>query len=156
MRFTIEPLVAAGAARQARTGRVHATVRVTVDHAHARHAVVRGADLTAKDVVAGRHEIEAGPLRPLPTLADAGRSRALQHLAEDACLGRAALAVAPTVRSGEGVIAIARAAGAQVSATMVAIQSGNTGSVIRVVNQDSRRALKARVVATGIVEIIHD
>jgi hypothetical protein len=39
---------------------------------------------------------------------------------------------------------------------MVAADSGNPGSIIRVVNRDTRRALRARIISNEIVEIIHD
>ena len=44
----------------------------------------------------------------------------------------------------------------EAAATLVAAGSGSEGDVIRVVNRDSRRALRARVVAPGMGEILHD
>lgn len=156
IRFTIESMEPADRLRPVPSGRAQATLRVIVDHAHAERPIVRGRELLPGDLVAARHAIETGLLRPVPTFDDAGRSRALRDLAAGACLGRSALAVAPTVRVGDEVVATASVAGARVSATMVAAQNGGPGSVIRVVNAQSRRALKARVVSAGIVEIVHD
>lgn len=156
MRFTLESMEPADQLRSARRGRAQATVRVILDHAHAQRAIMRGHDLRADDLAPARHAIETGLLRPVPTLAEAHRSRALRDLAAGACLGRSVLAVAPTVRVGDEVVATAVVFGADVSATMVAAQNGGTGSVIRVINAHSRRALKARVVSAGTVEIVHE
>lgn len=155
MRFTLESM-APGDPRHPVRGRVQARVRVILEHAHARQAIVRGQDLRADDLAPAHHAIEAGLLRPVPTLAEAQRSRALRDLAAGACLGRSVLALAPTIRVGDEVVATAVVSGAAVSAMMVAAQSGGTGSVIRVINARSRRALKARVVSAGAVEIVHD
>ncbi|MFA5907790.1 MAG: flagellar basal body P-ring formation chaperone FlgA [Vicinamibacterales bacterium] len=156
MRFTLESTEPAESRRSARRGRALASVRVILDHAHARRAIGRGHDLRTDDLAPARHAIETGVLRPVPTLAEAHRSRAVRDLAAGACLGRSVLALAPTVRVGDEVVATAVVSGADVSATMVAAQNGGTGSVIRVINAHSRRALKARVVSAGTVEIVHD
>jgi flagella basal body P-ring formation protein FlgA len=58
------------------------------------------------------------------------------------------------VRTGQEVLAISTITGVTASAHMVAAESGDAGSVIRVVNQQSRRALKARIVSSGLVEIL--
>jgi flagella basal body P-ring formation protein FlgA len=80
----------------------------------------------------------------------------LRALAADSCLTRAMVQSTPLVRSGDAVTVVARSAGVEVSARMVAASSGDLGAVIRVVNQQSRRAVSARVVAAGVVETIHD
>jgi len=46
--------------------------------------------------------------------------------------------------------------GIEAEARMVAADNGDKGSVIRVVNPESRRSIRARVVAAGVVEVIHD
>jgi flagella basal body P-ring formation protein FlgA len=141
-------------ARVIRAGAATATVRVTVAHAHAATLISRGADVAQDEVVAARHDIAAGPLRPWPTVADVVGSKAIRDLAPDACIVRGAIAARPDVRTGDDVLAISTITGVVASAQMVAAESGDTGSVIRVVNQQSRRALKARIVSPGLVEIL--
>jgi flagella basal body P-ring formation protein FlgA len=39
---------------------------------------------------------------------------------------------------------------------MRAVESGAAGAVIHVVNRNSRRTLRARIVSKGVVTILHD
>ena len=52
------------------------------------------------------------------------------------------------------VRAVARVGEVEVSATMTAVQDGVEGAVIRVVNKESRRELRAKVVEPGVVEVM--
>lgn len=141
-------------ARVVRAGAAVARVRVTAAHVHSTTLVSRGSELRGDDVVDVRHEIVSGPLRPWPTIADTVGSKALRDLAPDACIARGAIADRPDVRTGQDVVAISRISGVEASAVMVAAESGDAGSVIRVVNRQSRRAVKARIVSSGLVEIL--
>jgi flagella basal body P-ring formation protein FlgA len=141
-------------ARVIRAGAAVARVRVAADHAHTATLAARGVELGPNDVVAARHDIVAGPLRPWPTVADTVGSKTLRDLPPDACIARNAIAARPDVRTGEEVLAISRINGVVASGHMVAAESGDAGSVIRIVNQQSRRSLKARIVSPGLVEIL--
>ncbi len=83
-----------------------------------------------------------------------GASRAARPLAADACLTRTSLVMLPAVQAGQEVDAIARVNGVEAVARLVAAERGQVGSLVRVVNPQSRRSLKARVVAAGVVEVI--
>lgn len=135
------------------TGSAEVELRVFVEHLHTRRAVPRGATLNDEDVELVRHEVE-GALRAWPAAEAVGRSRALRDLAPGACLVRNSLATVPLVRAGQEVQAIARVGGIRAEARLVAADHGELGAVIRVVNPDSRRALKARIVGAGVVEVI--
>jgi flagella basal body P-ring formation protein FlgA len=128
-------------------------LRVTIDHAHTTRAVRRGEVLTAADVVTARHALERGPLRPLPTLEDASDARVLRDLPGDACLTASVMVPEPVVRKGAEVVAVMRSAGVEVRAQVVAADSGQRGALIRVVNPESRRTFRARIVSRGLVEI---
>jgi flagella basal body P-ring formation protein FlgA len=141
-------------ARVIRAGAAVARVHVTIAHAHTTNLLLRGTELGADDVVAARHEMVSGPLKPLPGVADAVGSKTLRDLPPDACIVRGAIADRPDVRTGQEVLAISTITGVVASAQMVASESGDTGSVIRVVNRQSRRALKARIISPGLVEIL--
>ena len=81
-------------------------------------------------------------------------ARVLRLVAADACIDGTAVALLHAVRSGQSVTAISRFAGGEVSAMVVASEHGDPGRVIQVVNPQTRRALKARVLSAGVVEIL--
>jgi flagella basal body P-ring formation protein FlgA len=141
---------------RARTATATAKVAVSVTHAHASHYIERGAELSPADLVETTHEISTGILRALPNVDAASHSRALRALEPDTCVTSSAVAALPAVRSGREVVAIARIADVEATATLTAVQSGEAGSVVQVVNRQTQRLLKARVIAAGVVEIIHD
>lgn len=153
VRFTLRQSAAIGRTPGPQ-GRAQATVRVVVDHAHAARAIERGTVIGAADVTPARHLLAVGLLKPRVSVAEVARARVLRDVAPDTCLTASVVAIVPVVRSGDEVMGVARSAGVHVSAAMVAAQSGHAGSVIRVVNPRSRRAVKARVVSAGVVEIL--
>jgi flagella basal body P-ring formation protein FlgA len=140
---------------RARTGSATALVRVSVEHAHTTRALDRGVAIAAGDVAAASHEVSGATLRPLPTLRDAAHARTLRPMAADACVTASTVAALPAVRGGHDVVAVARIGGVEARTIVTASQSGDPGSIIRVVNRQSQRPLKARVVSEGLVEIIH-
>jgi flagella basal body P-ring formation protein FlgA len=141
---------------RARTGSATALIRVAVSHAHATRALDRGAEISDGDVVSASHDISGATLRALPLLRDAVHARTLRPLAADACITAAMIAALPAVRGGREVVAVARIGGVEARTIVTASQSGDAGSIIRVVNRQSQRPLKARVVSEGLVEIIHE
>ncbi len=135
-------------------GAASARITAIVPHMHAAQPLSRGADLGADDVTAVAHAVTSGPLRPWPGAASAIGGKVLRALATGACLSRNAIQAVLAVRTGQEVTAVAHLDGVEASAVMVAAGGGDAGAVIRVVNRQSRRALKARVVSAGLVEII--
>jgi flagella basal body P-ring formation protein FlgA len=135
-------------------GSATARVSAIVPHMHASRPLDRGEDVTAEDVVAASHVVSTGPMRAWPAATATIGSKILRPLATGACVSRAAIQAVQAVRVGQVVTAVAHIGGVAASAVMVAAGSGDPGAVIRVVNRQSRRALKARVVSAGIVEII--
>jgi len=65
-----------------------------------------------------------------------------------------AVQVRPAVSSGDVVAVRAMVSGVTVEGQAVAQQSGAEGDIIRVVNRESRRPLKARVVGPRQVEVL--
>jgi len=100
------------------------------------------------------HEVASGPLRAWPGAASVVGGKVLRALATGACVSRNAVQAVLAVRTGQEVTAVTRLDGVEATAVMVAAGSGDAGTVIRVVNRQSRRALKARVVSAGLVEIV--
>jgi flagella basal body P-ring formation protein FlgA len=128
--------------------------RVRVPHVHARRILTPGTVLSEADLHSATHDLAALPLKALPDLSTLVGGRVLRMVAADACIDGTAVASVHAVRSGQSVTAISRFAGGEVSATVVASEHGDPGRVIRVVNPQTRRALQARVLSAGVVEIL--
>jgi len=149
--------VGSGASRRALgIGHVVVNLHVTVEHAIATRAIMRGQTIGPSDVVSETSEVTGVPLRRLPTAEELVGARVLRNVAEGAVVVAPAVATLGAVRSGQEVRAVANVGGAEVSATLVSLQNGQIGDVIRVVNRDTRRELRARVVGTAAVEVIHE
>jgi len=138
----------------ARGGRAVATLHVAAPHVEAARLIPRGKTIDAGDVTEQTSEVTGVPLRRLPTAADVIGARALHDVAAGALVGASAVAVPGAVRAGQTVRAVAMLGGVEVSASLVSMQNGQIGDVVRVVNRDSRRELKARVVGDAAVEVI--
>lgn len=154
-RIQFRLLGANGRGAGARTiGTAAALVQLDVEHVRALALVTRGRELAGDEVEASHGDLTGLPLRRLPRLADVTGARALVNLAPGEVLTRASVTSRPAVRSGQVVRATARVGGVEVVAALVAAQDGESGAVIRVVNKESRRELRARVVDSGVVEVI--
>ena len=155
LRFTLrttEP--GAAGPRVVVAGSAVVQVRVRVPHVHARRTLTPGTVLGEADLHPVTHDLTALPLKALPDAPVLAGARVLRLVATDACIDGTAVASLHAVRSGQSVTAISRFAGGEVSATVVASEHGDPGRVIQVVNPQTRRALKARVLSAGVVEIL--
>lgn len=141
-------------ARARVVGSVSARVSVDVEHVRVRALVPRGRELADGDVEASHGTLDGVPLRRLPRLHEVTGTRALVNLAPGETVARTSVALRPAVKSGQLVRATTRLEGLVVTAALVAVQDGAAGAIIRVVNKESRRELRARVVEPGVVEII--
>jgi flagella basal body P-ring formation protein FlgA len=137
-------------------GRATALVRVEAPHAKAARLITRGKDIEGADLQTVVEDVAGVPLRRLPTSGQLVGGQALRNIAAGEVATSNAVAATPAVRSGQLVRATATIAGAQISATLVAAQGGELGAVIRVVNRDSRRELRARIIGEGSVEVIYE
>lgn len=135
------------------TGAADVELAVAVEHLHTRREVARGTELADQDVQTVRHVVD-GPLRPWPAADAVGRARVLRDLPSGACLSPGSVQSLPLVRAGQPVLAVARVGDVVAEASLVAADNGEMGSVIRVVNAESRRTLRARVSGAGRVEVI--
>jgi len=149
-------LVGTGADRRARVvGHATAILTVDVEHVRMRTLVERGRAIAEDDVAVSDDALPPSlPLRRVPRLREVVGARALASLAAGEVVTAQAVASRPAVRSGDLVRARARAGTAIVVAALTAAQDGVEGAVIRVVNKESRRELRARVVGPGEVEVI--
>jgi len=141
--------------RRARGGVVTATatLRVTAEHVVTQNALTRGATVAAGDIRVVRGEIRDTPIRRLPTGEQVQGSRVLRPIVAGALILPGAVVVRRAIEAGDRVTAVAHAGDVQVSAAMTATDGGDPGDVIRVVNADTRRSLRGRVVSEGVVEV---
>jgi flagella basal body P-ring formation protein FlgA len=156
MRFVALAKAVRGPARLVPVGEVVAHVTVTVEHAHTAHVITRGSTIVDGDLTTVQHDLRDVTLRAWSRPTAVVGARATRDLPANGCLDPGSVVLKPAVQTGQDVRAIARVAGVEASATLIAASSGAEGAVIRVVNRDSRRALRARVIAPGVVEILHD
>jgi flagella basal body P-ring formation protein FlgA len=155
--FALLGSVGTGASRRViNVGRATALVRVEAPHAKTVRLITRGEDIEGADLQAVVEDVPGVPLRRLPTSGQLVGGQARRNIAAGEIATTTAIAATKAVRSGQLVRATATIAGAQISATLVAAQGGELGAVIRVVNRESRRELRARVVGEGSVEVIYD
>ena len=155
--FALLGSVGTGASRRViNVGRATALVRVEAQHVKATRLITRGKDVESDDLQSVVEDVPGVPLRRLPTSGQLLGGHALRNIAAGEVATSRAIAAAPAVRSGQLVKATATIAGARISATLVAAQGGELGAVIRVVNRESRRQLRARIVAEGSVEVIYE
>ena len=133
-------------------GVVHATVpllRLT-------HALAAGAAITGADVEAVVADPGPLPIEPLPAAADVIGNTSTRPLLANEVITARMVRLAPAVRSGDIVATRIAVGGVEAVGTATALQSGSVGDVIRLVNADSRRQLRGRIVRKGSVEVQHE
>jgi flagella basal body P-ring formation protein FlgA len=138
-----------------RVGSAVATVAVVADAVRARVTLGRGDSVTAADVERVRGPIGVSPLKRLPQAAEIDDAVAARPVAAGTVLTADLLRIAPSVRSGQQVRVRAVVGGIEAHGLGIASENGRLGAVIRVVNPDSRRSIRSRVVGRGEVEVIH-
>jgi flagella basal body P-ring formation protein FlgA len=147
MKFTLRWIGARG------FGEAGCVVRVELPHHRTRRAIARGHVIGDEDVERVTGEVGEVPLRGLP--AEVRGARTTRDLPAGTVLSAALIAIPPLVRSGDSVVAVVRLPGMEARGRAVAAQNGELGEVIRIVNADSGRPLRARVTARGEVEVMH-
>jgi flagella basal body P-ring formation protein FlgA len=133
-------------------GVVHATlplVRLT-------HPIDAGAVITAADLEAVVGDPGPLPFEALPGAADIVGNTSTRALQPREVITTRMVRVAPAVRSGEVVATRIVVGGVEAVGTATALQSGQVGDVIRVVNAESRRQLRGRITGKGSVEVQHE
>ena len=131
-----------------------ATITVTGALVVATRNVARGESLKPEDLDESRRVITDVPLRRLPQLSELVGSRALRVLPAGEAVPGNAVAIRRKVEPGDPVTVVAASGAVEVTATFVAADGGQTGAVIRVVNPETRRFLRGRVLSNGKIEVI--
>jgi flagella basal body P-ring formation protein FlgA len=141
-------------ARAVRVATAEARVRVTAAVPLASRLISRGETLTADAITTTTVPVVGAPLKRLLSASDLAGARALKDLAPGEPVTAAFVAAPPVVRSGQSVTAVSRVSGIEVSTTLVAVDAGASGEIIHVLNRESRKTMRARIVSASLVEII--
>lgn len=137
-------------------GRGRANVQVSVGHAVLTRTITRGTVLTAGDVTEAVGAPGAVMLRRLPTAAGLVGATLRRDAASGEVLTTQSVVMPPAVRVGDVVEARASIGSVQAMGALTVLDSGAEGAIVRVVNRDSKREVRARVVRSGVVEVIHE
>ena len=148
-------LYAAGEGPVRRIGRLTARIDVAATHVRARQRVAVRAVVNADDVEEVRGDIGRQLFGILPTVATVTGASTRKTLIAGEVVTPSALVARDMVASGEEVVTVARIGALEVRGRAIAAQSGGLGETVIVVNPDSRRRLRARIVADATVEVIH-
>ncbi len=131
------------------------TARVVLDHVVTTRRLTRGATVTVDDIRSVRGEVRGTPMRPLPVASELVGQPVLRPVPAGAVVPPGAVKIRRAVEPGDVVTVLATTGAIEVSASMVAVDGGSPGDLIRVVNPDTHRDLRGRVVKEGLVEVIH-
>lgn len=141
--------------RRVRLGRLTAHVRVRARHVRTVERIEARAVVTGGTVTTVHDDIGRLPIAPLPTLDATTGAVTRRALGPGEVIASAVLVPRPLVRVGDEVVTIARVGPVEVRGRAVAAQAGELGETVVVVNPDSHRRLRARVVAEQTVEVGH-
>jgi flagella basal body P-ring formation protein FlgA len=143
------------ATHERRAGSVDADVHVTAPHLRARRALAHRTTLDAADLERVIADVGRMPLEALPDERMLAGARVTRPIAEGRAIVSSMVASTQLVKSGDEVRTIVRIGALEARGSAIAAQSGSLGEEIRVVNAESKRALKVRVTGEGEVEVIH-
>lgn len=148
--FTLVP-----AGPGARPIRVRARVDVIAPQVKARQPILRGHVVAPEDVEVVDGPLAGVPVKRLPELFQIVGQQALRPIVAGQVVESGFVSVRHVVQAGDTVTVVAVLGAVQVTALFVAADSGDPGDVIRVVNKDTRRSIRVRVVNKGMVEVIN-
>jgi len=131
-------------------------VHAVGEYATANHSISRGQVLKADDVSPAKSELKNVPLRKMPTAEALVGAKTLRPLEVGVPVQASFVQLKRVVEPGDKVTVVAGAGAIEVTATLVAADGGDPGDVIRLVNPDTRRYIRGRIVRAGIVEVMHD
>ncbi|HVI26010.1 MAG TPA: flagellar basal body P-ring formation chaperone FlgA [Xanthomonadaceae bacterium] len=113
-----------------------------------------GQPLAAEQLVVQRREVPVGkPLPPADPAALVGRIPA-RALADGSVVGEDDLALGPPLRRGDPVVLVSRVGGIEVRMAGRALGGAAPGRVVRAENVESRRVVRGRLTAPGVVEVL--
>jgi flagella basal body P-ring formation protein FlgA len=102
-----------------------------------------------------RGDIGRQPLNVLPDIGAVRGAITRKALVPGEIVTQVVLVARALVSSGEEVITVARIGALEVRGRAIAAQSGGLGETVIVVNPDSRKRLRGRIVGSAVVEVLH-
>jgi flagella basal body P-ring formation protein FlgA len=148
-------LYAAGDGAARRIGRLTARVDVATTHVRARQRVAVRDVIATDDVEVVRGDIGRQMFAVLPAVDAVTGASTRKSLMTGEVVTPLSLVAHEMVTSGKEVVTVARIGAIEVRGRAIAAQSGGLGETVIVVNPDSRKRLRARIVADATVEVIH-
>lgn len=133
----------------------YVTLTVAAEHALAARAIERNHAIADGDLMPVTAELKGVPLRPTATVAMLTGGRALRPIPAGAVVLGSYVATRRAIEPGDKVTVLAISGDIEVSATLVAADGGPIGATIRVVNPETRRLVRGRIVGEGLVEVIN-
>jgi flagella basal body P-ring formation protein FlgA len=133
-----------------------ADVKIVAEYAIATHSISRGQVLKEDDLLPAKGEVREVPLKRLPTVAALVGAKTLRPLAAGTPIQASFVAMKKAIQPGDRVTVVAAAGAIEVTATLIAADGGDIGDVIRVVNPETKRYLRGRVLRRGTVEVMYE
>jgi flagella basal body P-ring formation protein FlgA len=118
-------------------------------------AIAAGVTVVTGDLVVVRTDAPGVLIEALPARDSVVGMRTVRALAAGEVVTSRVVRILPLVRSGDRVVIHATIGSVRITGAAMAQQTGGIGDVIRLVNPDSRRVLRGRIVGKGEVEVMH-
>jgi flagella basal body P-ring formation protein FlgA len=138
-----------------RIGSLTARVDVAAPHVRARQRVAVRSVVGTDDVEVVRDDIGRQLFGVLPALDAVTGTSTRRTLLAGEVITRPALVTRDLVTSGGEVVTVARIGALEIRGRAIAAQSGSLGETVIVVNPESRKRLRGRIVADATVEVMH-
>jgi flagella basal body P-ring formation protein FlgA len=131
---------------------------VVVVHGASRHlrttrAIRAGETIAPADLEEAAADLGGLPVEPLPAIEQVIGATTTRALAAGEAITSRLVRMPPAVRSGDVVSTRVVVEGVEAAGVATALQSGNVGDVIRLVNPESRRQLRGRITGKSAVEV---
>jgi flagella basal body P-ring formation protein FlgA len=130
-----------------------AILSITAERAIARRSIERGETFADADIEASRLVVEDAPMQRIVGVLAVRNARARRSVAAGTLIGPADVATRRAIEPGDAVTAVATIGDVEVRATFLAADGGNAGDRIRLVNPDTHRYVRGRVVHEKLVEV---
>jgi flagella basal body P-ring formation protein FlgA len=131
---------------------------VVVVHGRSRHlrttkAIRAGETLAPADLEEASADLGGLPIESLPAIEEVIGATTTRTLTAGEAITSRLVRMPPAVRSGDVVSTRVVIEGVEAVGVATALQSGNVGEVIRLVNPESRRQLRGRITGKSAVEV---
>ena len=153
-RFTLYQTSSNLSGGSVRVGYAVAEAHAVTEHVRTARPINRGTTLTDDDLVALDGDLGAVLMRPLPTHQSLVGAIASRDLRSGTLVTSTVVALPKLVRARESVVVRVQVGSVIASGHATATENGELGDVISLLNEQSGRRLRGRVVAPGEVEVV--